>query len=481
MKKYCKKTLSCGIAFLLLFCFLFVGCGDNTNGNKNSTISGNSSEPTNLADDTKNDIREDETEDITEVTSDNSNNSKPILFDKTIKMGWYEQDGDFSEYEEIEWIVLAEDGDKQLVISKYVLDIKPFHATDSENIAWEKSSLRIWLNGEFYANAFSDQEKNMIMTSKVKADGNPTYPTNQGNDTTDKIFLLSLNEASKYFDSNEQRIGEYTPYAYTQFLLLNGEESALFSWFGWWLRTMAQYEYFATGVYYDGTARHDGVEFTSEGMGVRPAMWINKNSTSSNETQNSSYYKGQIINFGKYEQDNDTANGKEDINWVVLEVKNNSAFVISKDILDYKAYHSSFEKITWEKCSLRKWLNSDFLNGAFNKTEQSKIIETLVVNEDYIDKSWDRNNADGGNDTKDKIFLLNYDDVKTYLEPLDRITCEATKYSNPENMYLPNWVLRTPKQEGYYVFYVLDNGSVSDRGVDSNNFGVRPAMWIKFD
>ena len=75
---------------------------------------------------------------------------------------------------------------------------------------------------------------------------------------------------------------------------------------------------------------------------------------------------GDSIAFGKYEQDNDLTNGKEDINWKVIAKEKNKILVISEKILDRKPYHFQKEDITWEKCSLRDWLNSGFLNEAFS-------------------------------------------------------------------------------------------------------------------
>lgn len=63
---------------------------------------------------------------------------------------------------------------------------------------------------------------------------------------------------------------------------------------------------------------------------------------------------GSIIKFGKYEQDNDTSNGKEDIEWLVLAKENSNVLLISKKALDCKPYHSSYDSISWKECSLRR-------------------------------------------------------------------------------------------------------------------------------
>ena len=75
---------------------------------------------------------------------------------------------------------------------------------------------------------------------------------------------------------------------------------------------------------------------------------------------------GNSVSFGSYEQDNNPANGKEEIEWIVLDVQGDRSLLISKYALDCKKYNTEWTDGTWESCSLRKWLNSDFLNAAFS-------------------------------------------------------------------------------------------------------------------
>ena len=82
---------------------------------------------------------------------------------------------------------------------------------------------------------------------------------------------------------------------------------------------------------------------------------------------------GDTVYFGKYEQDGNTKNGKEKIEWQVLEKKGNKALLISKKVLDVQPYNKEKKDITWEKCTLRKWLNKDFIKESFNSKESKKI------------------------------------------------------------------------------------------------------------
>lgn len=130
---------------------------------------------------------------------------------ETLNFGSYPQ-GPNGEVEAIEWLVLENSEDKKLILSKYALDCMPYN-TNFEETCWEKCSLRLWLNNEFFNKAFSEDEKSRIVFSEISADKNPDFDTNQGSDTQDKIFLLSVLESQKYFENDEDRICWPTPYA----------------------------------------------------------------------------------------------------------------------------------------------------------------------------------------------------------------------------------------------------------------------------
>ena len=85
---------------------------------------------------------------------------------------------------------------------------------------------------------------------------------------------------------------------------------------------------------------------------------------------------GDVVEFGNYEQDNNTSNGKEVIEWIVLEKKENKILVLSKHGLDAKQYHSRGANITWEQSEIRRWLNEEFTNNAFSSSEQSKLTNS---------------------------------------------------------------------------------------------------------
>lgn len=193
---------------------------------------------------------------------------------------------------------------------------------------------------------------------------------------------------------------------------------------------------------------------------------------------------GSLIKYGKYEQDNDSSNGIEDIEWIILAKDDNKMLVISDKAIDCKPYHSSYGNTTWEECSLRRWLNDTFVNEAFTTEEQEKILTTNVTadaNPDY--------DTDAGNDTEDKVFLLSIEEVNRYFNNDSERQCVSTEYAKANGAYTYEidgasncfWWLRS--QGGYSnksASVVNSDGTVSKYGnaVDDNRDCVRPAMWI---
>ena len=196
---------------------------------------------------------------------------------------------------------------------------------------------------------------------------------------------------------------------------------------------------------------------------------------------------GSTVYFGSYEQDNDTSNGKEVIEWRVLEKKDNKILVISKYALDCVQYDSLFKDVTWETCSLRKWLNEIFIDVTFNSDEQALITETNV--------SADKNpeySTNPGNATKDKIFLLSISEVNKYFSSDEERVCAVTDYSKAQGAYASDdkggkatcWLwLRSPGYDLYGAANVGSDGSVycSGHNVSDVYGGVRPALWITLE
>ena len=199
---------------------------------------------------------------------------------------------------------------------------------------------------------------------------------------------------------------------------------------------------------------------------------------------------GDTYTFGAYEQDNSTSNGKEAIEWTVLDKDGMSLLLISKQALDCQQYNTSYTDVTWESCSLRKWMNGTFLNKAFNAEEQAQIQNTTV--------SADKNpeyNTNPGNATTDKVFLLSINEVEKYFNSDEARKCAPTAYAKAQGAYTSDsyktasgaatcwWWLRSPGYRQDIAADVDTDGWVHYARIYVNygNDAVRPALWINLD
>lgn len=200
-----------------------------------------------------------------------------------VTFGEYPQTTAGEDMTPIEWLVLARDGNKALLISRYGLDAQPYN-TDHTSVTWETCTLRTWLNVTFYNKAFSSDEQAAILTTSVdngKNQGYSKWSTSGGNNTEDKVFLLSYAEANKYFGvtydniSNTKSRVAPTAYAIAQGAWASSSNKTADStdagW--WWLRSPGFYQSSAAYVLGYGLFRGDDVIRVSGS--VRPALWVN--------------------------------------------------------------------------------------------------------------------------------------------------------------------------------------------------------------
>ena len=157
--------------------------------------------------------------------------------------------------------------------------------------------------------------------------------------------------------------------------------------------------------------------------------------------------------------------------------------VISRYALDYKPYNTANYGVTWETCTLRTWLNQDFLNAAFSSTEQA-MIPTVTVTADKNPSRW--STADLGNATQDKVFLLSIVEANEYFVTDSARKCNHTAYANAQKGGMAGneqsqWWLRTPGDKQLWAAYVGYKGKVSESGMEviSTYYAVRPALWIE--
>lgn len=170
---------------------------------------------------------------------------------------------------------------------------------------------------------------------------------------------------------------------------------------------------------------------------------------------------GDVVEFGSYEQDGDTSNGKEPIEWRVLAVEGNRAYVVSQKALDAHVFNEDEEDGNdWSSSGLKKWLENDFASQAFTSDEIKAIDGTPT--------------------------LLSVDEVNKYfMSDNDRI-CMPTQQAVNNGAYKDegngacNWWLRSRGDDSDHAAYVFAAGFMFSDGeyVYCPILAVRPALWV---
>ena len=206
---------------------------------------------------------------------------------------------------------------------------------------------------------------------------------------------------------------------------------------------------------------------------------------------------GQVVRFGRYPH---SASGSDNtmIEWRVLEVRGNSALLLSRYGLDAKPYNEKRAAVTWETCSLRAWLNGAFFRRAFNAAEKDAIPFVQVDNgADQGNSAW---RTDGGNATQDRVFLLSCSEAAKYFQTAWRAGDSAiarvhptewafrhskawinTDYRTVDGGEAGWWWLRSPGRNAKRAAYVSVDGSLDNTDVDWEIGCARPAIWVRLD
>jgi hypothetical protein len=455
-------------------------------------------------------------------------------------------------FEPVRWRVLADNNGDLLLLSDKILATRVYN-TPSANITWENSTVRAWLNDSFYNTAFTKSQQARINLSHLVNADNAGSGTPGGNDTDDNVFLLSYNEAvttaygfSSGDTTDTKRQAQGSDYAKSQGLqVFDAQGSNSF----WWLRSPGFEPTYALAATSLGWVVNSYETTNLNWIGVRPVISANPSKIS--------YAAGDIIEYGSYPQtevtnpalietlnaqtpdagDNvllggvkykrvfftqytpyytnyapNAANSLQDDNgyfintaywfkyepvrWRVLSsVAGGEMYLMCENILAAKPYNASNSAITWELCSLRSWLNGEFLNTAFTYAQRLKIKTSAVANEDNP-----RTGTSGGNATNDKLFLLSYSDVVNssygfstgiYADTAREV--EGTDYAKSQGLSVYDdgtsfWWLKVPGEEENTAMSVLIDGHVGyfDGGyyyysVHNTAMGVRPIFKINQD
>lgn len=356
---------------------------------------------------------------------------------------------------------------------------------------WANSSIRKWLNGEFLVD-FSETDLARIYGGELVTVDNPV--TRRGACVTeDKVFLLSADEAANWLGADGLACTA------TADAVENGVRVASNGNSPWWLRSVGSTMWHAAVVNADGTVNYSGMDALVGRAGVRPCIRLVSTAPGGEQAVDiAEAVKGNIVTFGKYEQDNDSENGAEDIRWRVLDIEGSKKLLVSVDVLDQAKFHSSVKGVTWEDSALREWLGGSFADAAFSDAEKAAIVtvkNTTADNFDYV--------IDSGNDTNDSVFVLSREQVEEYFhsnsygwelaKPSEYADNAAVYSDDGETLSIyekgvqkdPNrgtcgYWLRNAGQNSMSAMFVNYYGAVNSEGslVRNTYLGVRPCIWV---
>ena len=505
----------------------------------------------------------------------------PLKKNDYIWFGSYEQDNDLSNGSEpIKWQILTVNNSEAVLLCTDIVDVVPFSYDNSNGcMTWETSFVRDWLNKDFYELAFSEEEMRCIKSSSIKNSPNPVDGLQfnpKENDTEDKVYLLSFDELEEYefcdhillrsFESYEERYNSLiyddlearnkdikrragaSDYVLDKIsymdtfdeLTLDNKKA-----FPWFLRSKGLGDKMVGGVESSGSINLAGFNGYAE-FGIRPVIRISlsdgKYKTISSKLEKSNHVfanqpesqiakainpednrsykelkKGDLVLFGKYEQNGDSSDGQEPIEWIVLNKTDTEILLLCKYIIDYQVYNTTDTDVTWENCYLRSWLNTDFYNVVFSDAEKNIIKKSKVSND---------NNPKYNNDryeTLDNVFILSLEDLENqeygFLSDLSyrdiNRRCSATEYCkklieqnyNEKSIdYLGEYegnsyeggthdhgltrkgepsysFLSRSRYKTYQYNQIILSGKYGDKEISSitEKNGVRPAIYIKLN
>ena len=193
---------------------------------------------------------------------------------------------------------------------------------------------------------------------------------------------------------------------------------------------------------------------------------------------------GDIVTFGHYEQDGDEANGPEEIEWIVLRIKDGGATLISRYALEAMAFSDDEERSTWDVCTLRDWLNGPFIDAAFTGEEQTLLMTVDVP----AAPDPEHEELDPGEDTRDRAWLLGYTESKLWFDSDQDRYCKATDYAVARGAFVNEstggtwWHLRSPGREAGWCAGVDVSGHTSSYGsANSAVEAIRPVITLTVD
>lgn len=385
--------------------------------------------------------------------------------------------GNYNGYGTNEWFILEKDNNKVLLLSKNIFRYIEYNSKGGRE-PYKNSSICTYANSNFYNETFSKEERKLI--SVVNGE---------------KVFLLNEELINKYFTINgkvdNKKLKSFyfnENYKYVEYnhLKEKDEESAWNKYDiknCYWISDKGKNDYVAKFIDADGNVDNFG-DMLDRALGFRPLIWIDfdkvsKEESIENQIKNAKTYYDygsdadidtfDTVFFGSYEQDSNFENGKEPIEWIVVDRKEGEAKLLSKYVLDVKPYYLNNQKGSYKKSYLRYWMNTVFYNVAFDKNEKNKILY-----KEFESKS--------KKDVYD--YVLPYGDIKNEnrSEGYGKLDARMTDYVLHMNVNH----IKEQKNDNYRLendYYINDNyiseSRINQSGINAQ--GVRPCIWLKVD
>ena len=408
--------------------------------------------------------------------------------DPSEKAGMYDWEDNYNEYhyfkyEPIKWRVLYKENGKAFLLSDIALDDQKYNINDTDT-TWENCSIRSWLNGygasinepqidytsnNFINSAFSQEEKNAIKKTNVVNNDNISYDTAGGNDTVDKIFLLSESEiydgslvdkygfTSNKFNADEAKRSHCSVYAsamgtYQESDFCEYTDNAL-----WLLRSPGQSSNFVCYINLDGSVEYNGSNVDDKMYGIRPALYLDLSASASYS------YAGTVCSDGTYSEDNTSSDFIS--NKTKYSIKDAYSFKNKADSIDLKLLKRFFNPIVAYKFYIDKEGKDGLCHGMAISAMASSIYSSPACTT-Y---------------GKNQLFNVNINDksTSTTLSALDYIKCAYIHQLTEEGQQIYEAGKRD--LDGLYkavVNYVIHGGNpvvVSIRGDQADN---GHTLWV---
>ena len=356
--------------------------------------------------------------------------------------------GDIVIFGDIRWYVIAKTEAGYTLLSEKPVIKQAFRKAGYGifTAAWEDSTVRAWLNEKFY-HTFTEEEQALIARTHQVTPDNTEYGTDGGGDTDDYLYLLSVDEANA-LDNSVRKCGKWYELNY--------------QW--WWLRSPGvNTDYVAyVGKSKDGVIDPHGDIAGNDYGAVRPALTLSIADHPVPTTMNrtpaevaaelqaiSDAQIDDVVAFGRY-------------TWYVTDKTDGVCTLLCQGPVADMPYHDTKTDITWENCSLRRWLNEDFYNSKFSDGEKAAIVTShnTFVEDDYLYES------DCGNDTDDKVSIFSYS--------------EALAVSDEIRDCGIDWWVRTPGKYQYDAVYIGLRSPVTIGNYVDSHMAVRPAIRVRY-